>query len=333
MANAITSVASNASLGYEVIWKPLIENPKINSLPFTIHLGKIGRDLYFDSEFTGEPTVKADCGWTFQTGNSITKKNLNPFELDFSFEQCYVPLLKSIFGDQLPDGWRKGELSPEVIDRIVTKQSNAFNTNLLYTTFLSDTTSSTPFLAEIDGVYAALKAGEVANDGTVDAGAITDNDLLPANIEETMYGIVSSQSQLLKGFDNGSKVLIVTQTVYEAWARFLQVGNGTAFQYANADAIRNGVADVRYLGIPMINASYVDTGLSLYETSGSPAAVTNPHRVILTIGNNHHIMIDGTGFEAIEPFYDRKDDKVYSPASAMVDYKYGYGELNVFAGF
>ena len=81
MANAITSVASNASLGYEVIWKPLIENPKINSLPFTIHLGKIGRDLYFDSEFTGEPTVKADCGWTFQTGNSITKKNLNPFEL------------------------------------------------------------------------------------------------------------------------------------------------------------------------------------------------------------------------------------------------------------
>ena len=148
-----------------------------------------------------------------------------------------------------------------------------------------------------------------------------------------MYGIVSSQSQLLKGFDNGSKVLIVTQTVYEAWARFLQVGNGTAFQYANADAIRNGVADVRYLGIPMITASYVDTGLSLYETSGSPAAVTNPHRVILTIGNNHHIMIDGTGFEAIEPFYDRKDDKVYSPASAMVDYKYGYGELNVFAGF
>jgi hypothetical protein len=44
-------------------------------------------------------------------------------------------------------------------------------------------------------------------------------------------------------------------------------------------------------------------------------------------------MIDGTGFENIDPFYDRKDDLVYSPASAMVDYLYAYGEFNVIAGF
>lgn len=333
MANAITALPANGSIPYEVFWKPLLENPKINALPFDIITGKIGKELYFDSEFTSTPSIKATCGWDYKAGTPITKKALNPIELDFSFKQCYTDFLKSIFGDNLPDGWRKGELTPEIVDRIVTKQSNAFNTNLLYTLFLSDGGSSTPFLAGIDGVFSKLLAGVAANDGTVDAGAIADSDLTLANIEATMYGIYTSQSQLMKGFDNSQKAFIVTQTVYEAWARFLQVGNGSAFLFANPDALKNGVSGVSYQGIPLVNASYIDQGIALYDTTGSPASTVNPNRVILTVPTNHKIMIDGSGFEMVEPWYERKDDLVYSPASAMVDYQYGYGELNVIAGF
>lgn len=333
MANAVTSVATNNSLAYELFWKPLLNDPKINALPFTLHTGKIGKELYFDAEFTDTPTIKTTCGWDFKDGTAITSKALDPVELDFSFEQCYTILLKSIFGDKLPDGWRKGELFPEILDRIVAKQSAAFNTNLLYVLFLSDTGGSTPFLAGINGVYKKLLTGVSGNDGTVDAGAITDSDITLANIEETMYGIYTAQSDLMKTFDNSKKAFIVTQTVYEAWARFIQVGNGSAWQYQNPQAIQNGVSGVMYQGIPLINANYVDRGLALYDLTGSPAVVDDPHRVILTVPSNHHIMIDGSGFENIEPFYDRKDDLVYSPASAMIDYQYGYGELNVIAGF
>ena len=333
MANAVTTIAENNSLAYEVFWKPLLNDPKINALPFALHSGKIGKELYFDSEFTDTPTIKATCGWDYKDGTGITKKALDPVELDFSFEQCYTDFLKSIFGDSLPDGWRKGELTPEIINRIITKQSNAFNTNMLYALFLSDTGSSFPWLAGIDGVYAKLLAGVAAVDGTVDAGAIADSDLTPANIEGTMYGIYTAQSALMKTFDNNQKAFIVTQTVYEAWSRFLQIGNGSAWNYLNPDTIKNGVSGITYQGIPLINANYVDRGLALYGLSGSPAAVTDPNRVILTVPSNHHIMIDGTGFEMIEPFYERKDDLVLSPASAMIDYQYGYGELNVIAGF
>lgn len=333
MANAITALPANGSIPYEVFWKPLLENPKINALPFDIISGKIGKELYFDSEFTSTPSIKATCGWDYKAGTPITKKALDPIELDFSFKQCYTDFLKSIWGDNLPDGWRKGELTPEIVDRIVTKQSNAFNTNLLYTLFLSDSGSSTPFLAGIDGVYSKLLAGVAANDGTVDAGAIPDSALTLANIEATMYGIYTAQSQLLKSFDNSQKAFIVTQTVYEAWARFLQVGNGSAFLFANPDALKNGVSGVSYQGIPLVNASYIDQGIALYDTTGSPASTVHPNRVILTVPTNHKIMIDGSGFEMVEPWYERKDDLVYSPASAMVDYQYGYGELNVIAGF
>lgn len=333
MANAITSLPENGSIPFELFWKPLLNDPKINALPFDIINGKIGKELYFDAEFTAHPTIKASCGWTYATGTGITKKSLNPVELDFSFQQCYTDFVKSIFGDKLPDGFKKGELTTEIIDRIVTKQSNAFNTNLLYALFFGDTGGSTPWLTGLDGVFVKLLAGVAGTDGTVDVGAVTDADLLPANIEETMYGIYSAQSDLLKSFDNSQKVFIVTQKVYEAWARFLQINTTIGGSVIDRASVQNGVTNIAYQGVKMVNASYIDRGISLYDLSGSPLAPTNPNRVILTVPSNHKIMIDGTGFETVEPFYDRKDDLVYSPASAMVDYQYGYGELNVIAGF
>lgn len=333
MANAVTALPANGSIPYELFWKPLLNDPRINSLPFVLHSGKIGKELYFDAEFTAEPTIKATCGWDYKTGSPITKKALDPVELDFSFEQCYTDFVKSIFGDNLPDGWRKGELTPEIVDRIVTKQSNAFNTNLLYALFFGDSASSTTWLTGIDGVFKKLLAGVAANDGTVDAGAIAANDLLPANIEQTMYDIFTAQSDLMKTFDNSQKVFIVTQNVYEAWGRFLQINTSVGGNIIDRSSVQNGVTGIAYQGIPLVNASYIDRGISLYDLTGSPAVPNDPRRVILTVPSNHHIMIDGSGFEDIEPFYDRKDDKVYSPASAMVDYQYGYGELNVIAGF
>ena len=327
--DAFSTIAENNSLAYEVFWKPLLNDPKINALPFQLNVGKIGKELYFDTEFTDHPTIKGACGWDWKDGTPITKKALDPVELDFSFKQCYTDFVKSIYGDKLPDGLRKGELTPEIIDRIVTKQSNAFNTNLLYALFLGDSAQSNNWLTGLDGVFKKLKAGVTAHDGTVDAGAITSTNLLPANIEALMYSIYIAQSNLMKTFDNKDKAFIVTQNVYEAWGRFLQIGNGSAWQYQNPDTIKNGVTQLTYQGIPLINANYIDRGLQLYDAT-SP---TTSERIILTVPTNHHIMIDGSGFEMIEPFYDRLTDIVYSPASAMIDYQYGYGEFNVIAGF
>jgi hypothetical protein len=333
MANAVTSLPENGSIPYEVFWKPLLNDPKINALPFSLHSGKIGREMYFDAEFSGAPTLKTTCGWTYGTGSAITKKALDPYELDFSFKQCYTEFVKSIWGDNLPDGWRKGELTPEIVDRIVTKQSNAFNTNMLYALFFADTASSTTWLTGGDGVFKKLLAGATANDGTVNAGAIADSALSLANIEATMYAIYTAQSDLMKSFDNNTKVFIVTNTVYEAWARYLQINTAVGGNIIDRASIQNGVTGIAYQGIPMINASYLDRGIALYDLAGSPLAPNEPNRVILTVPTNHHIMIDGSGFEDINPEYFRKDDEVLSPASAMIDYQYGYGELNVIAGW
>jgi len=332
MANFITSMPTNDSLAYEVYIKPLFENPKINALPFDVVVGKVGKDLYFNSPFNSFPSLKTSCGWDFVAGAEFVKKTLNPVELQLSVEQCYTELLKSIYGDSLPDGWQKGELTSEIIDFIVTQQLSQFNYGLLLRTFLADTAQSEAWLAGNNGVYAQLLEGVANNDGTVDAGTITDNDLLPANIEATMYKIYEAQSDYLSQMDDSQKVLIVTNSIAKAWKRYLQTQTGlnTIIQ---TSYMTDGINTLSYNSIPFYVVDFVDRGLKLFDLSGSPLAVNNPHRAILTVGSNHKIMIDGSGFERAEPWYEKKDDKVYSAASAMVDYAYGFGDLNVIAGF
>lgn len=332
MANAVTALPENNSIAYELFYAPLLNDPKINELPFNIHFGKIGKELYYDSIFTAVPSLKTACGWNYVEGSPIEKKALNPKELELSFKQCYTDFVKSVFGDKLPDGYKKGELYPEIINRIVEKQSNSLNNGVLLKTFLATTSNTTPFLSGASGVYEALLTGVADGDGTVDAGAITDTDLLPANIEATMYRIYNAQSEQLMSLADNTKVLIVTRSIASAYKRFLQTQTGMT-SILQTDYITKGINTLTYNDIPFYVVDFVDRGLKLYDVTGSPASTLNPHRAILTVGSNHHIMIDGDGFEMVDPFYDRKDDIVYSPASAMVDYVYLFGDLNVIAGF
>jgi hypothetical protein len=335
MGNIITTMPTNNSLAYEVMFEPLIEEIKVNALPFNYYVGKIGRDIYLKSPAVYEPTLKTTCGWTYATGNGFVKKNLNPAELDFSLSQCYSVLLKSIYGDALPNGAKKGDLTqvPEVLDFITREQLNNANTQMLTALFMSDKTSSTAWLSGIDGVFAKLSAGVANVDGTVDAGSITSTDLLPANIEATMNKIYQAQSELLFRQPDSAKAFIVTASIGRAWRRYLQIGTGLQDGTPDRASILNGVSDLSYNGIPIIELSLLDSAIATYDSTGSPASTVSPNRAILTIPSNHAVVLDGEGFMEIEPRYDPDADLLKSNLSAMIDYTYAFGDLNVIAGF
>lgn len=335
MGNIITTMPTNNSLAYEVMFEPLIEEIKVNALPFNYYVGKIGRDIYLKSPAVYEPTLKTTCGWTYATGNGFVKKNLNPAELDFSLSQCYSVLLKSIYGDALPNGAKKGDLTqvPEVLDFIIREQLNNANTQMLTALFLSDKTSTTTWLSGIDGVFAKLSAGVANGDGTVDSGSITDSDLLPANIEATMNHIYNSQSALLFRQPDSAKAFLVTASIARAWKRYLQLGTGLQNGTPDRGSIVNGVSDLSYNGIPIVELSFLDSAIATYDSTGSPASTVSPHRAILTIPSNHAVILDGEGFMEIEPRYDPDADLLKSNLSAMIDYQYAFGDLNVIGGF
>jgi len=332
MANAVTSMPENNSLGYEIFYTRLVENPPVQGLGFNFIEGQAKKDLYFNETFGLLASAKTACGWTKKEGGGFIKKSIDPQEFDFTVAQCYTPILKSIFGDKLPNGHKRGELYPEIINYITEGQLDATNRDLLYILFLSDKQSTEPFLSKIDGVYKKLLEGVADNDGTVDAGAVTDTDLLPDNMMATMKRVWDAQPRKLRRKTAAEKKFYVTGTVYYAYENFLQTKTGNT-SILQTNFVTDGVAKIAYNGVELINLDFVDEGLALYGQSGSPASTINPNRIILTVPSNHTLQMDGSGYTMIDPQYILADDEVLSPLTAMLDYQYGFGDLNVFAGF
>jgi hypothetical protein len=334
MANVITSVATQEKPEFQLFLKPLLDDPQINQLPFDLIVGKYqGQELYFNTQLDKITTKKVACGWTFAGATSFTKKTITPIELQASVEACYTELKETIFARDMADGWRRGELTPELLSYLAEQQKYAFNRDMLSFLYLGDTVASVPYYTVMDGVYKKLKAGANASDGTVDAGAVTATDLNATNFFDTMKGIYDAQTRFLKNVEKSRKVWIWTEAVYDAYLNYLYKSTQTNAGIIQRETIVNGLEANVFLNIPIVVVKIVDERLEQDFLSGSPAEPLNPFRIILTDPSNHKIMLDGTGFLEQEAWYERKDDTYYMVGSSLLAYEYGYGELNVIAGF
>lgn len=334
MANVIASPATTAALEYEVYIKPLLDDPQIQSLPFDFIVGKfIGRELYFNTQLDKISYKKIACGWDFKGGATFTKKTVTPVEVAAPVEQCYRELINTIFAQGLPDGWERGSLSPEVINFMREQQRYAFNRDLLTTLFLGDESNAVSYYAINDGIYKKLATGAAASDGTVDAGALTATSLNATNFFATMKAVYDAQPRLLKGVPKPNKLWIWTESVYELYVNYLYVSTQTNAGIIQRESIESGLEAAQFMGIPILVVPIVDERLEDDFVTGSPLAVVDPYRVILTKPDNHKVIMDGSGLMEQEVWYEKKDDKYYLAGSALLDYEYGYGELNVFAGF
>jgi hypothetical protein len=332
MANVITSVAVQAKPEFELFLKPLLDDPKINQLPFDLIVGKYqGQELYFNTQLDKITSKKVTCGWNFSGSASFTKKTITPVEVQASVEACYDVLKETIFANGMADGWKRGELSPEILNFLSEQRAYAFNRDMLSFLYLGDTVSSINYYTVLDGIYKKLKAGANAVDGTVDAGAVIATDLNATNFLATMRAIYNSQSRFLKQIANEGKVWLVTQEVYDAYINYLYSSTQTNAGIIQRESIVDGLSANSLFGIPIVVAKIVDERLEadFVDSSG----VIDPYRIVLTTGSNHKILLDANGFMEELAWYEKKDDTYYLAGSALLAYEYGYGELNVIAGF
>lgn len=334
MANLITSVQSIATQEYNVYVEPMLNNPTLKSLPFDFLYGNMPRELHFLGHTDKITGAKTACGWSFKgDGTTGTKKTLNPIELQANVEQCYTVLFKKLFGDKLPNGWKRGELSPEIIDFMQSEQMYALNRDLLSIAFLGDT-DLTPddYYSLLDGIYAKLLAGAVAVDGTVNAGAIVAADVDAGSFFDTMIAVYNSQARMLKQVPNSEKVWIWTQALYDAYLVYLQSSTQGTAGLIQTTYVTDGIMPKSFNGIPIVVIPLIDERLDTDFTTGSPAAAEYPYRCILTKGSNHVFLMDGDGLTSGNLYYDNDNDKVKLVGSYLLDYQYGFGPLNVIAG-
>lgn len=334
MANVITSVTTSSSLEYEVFLKPLLDDPAIQNLPFDFIVGKFqSKDLYFNTQLDKISVKKVACGWTYNGGATFTKKTITPVEIAAAVEQCYTPLVETIFAGQLPDGWERGTLSAEVIDFMITQRNYAFNRDLLTILFLGDESNGNSYYAIKDGIYKKLAAGVVAGDGTVDAGALTATSLNTSNFFTTMDAVWQSRTRFMRSMDKSRLKWIWTESVYDAYIKYLQASTQGTAGALQTEYIVNGITTTKFQGVDIVVVPIVDERLEADFTYGSPLATNDPYRVILTDPTNHKVLLDGSGLMNVNAWYSNDDDKYRVTGSCLFEYEYGYGQLNVIAGF
>lgn len=337
MANLITSVESINTQEYELLVKPMMDDPQVQALPFMFQFGNMPREIHYNANNLDKITgAKTACGWNNKgDGIAFDKKTLTPIEVDASVKQCYTVFLKKLFGDKLPEGHKRGELYPELINLIIKQQLYAFNRDLLSMITLGDT-GATPddYYSLIDGIYTKLVAGAAAVDGTVDANvSLTSTTLNTTNFFGTMNSIYNLQSRALKRLAKTEKIWIWTQSVYDLYLNYLEVTTQNTAGAMQTQYVVDGLTATHFKGIPITVLGIVDERLEEDFLSGSPAEPTDPYRVILTTPSNHIFLMDGSGYVSADPVYLPANDEVLVPSTALIAYEYGFGELNLYSGF
>lgn len=318
--------------------KDVTENPTIADLGFEIITEPTDTFLYLNTEMDKLTKADTGCGLTDSTdGASIYRKEMIPKRLKAFKQQCYTDFDNTIFAaarkqnvdiSDLTSGQLRQLLS-DLFMPVVTR--DALRILLLGDTGLSDADYN-----QLTGVYAKLAAGASVADGSgvliPDAGAISDSDITTANIQATLEAVFAAQHRKLRQVPLNQKRFFVTYSVWNAYAEFILSKNGSL--ESSMTKLQNGIQTLAYKGIPLVSLDIVDEYLSSDFTTGSPATVTNPHRIILTKPDNHVLQLPtNRNYNQVKFWYDENTELNKMKAVYSMIYEYKYPELIVIAGF
>ena len=268
------------------------------------------------------------------TGVAISSFTLSVVDMQTQLEQC-----SDVFDATIAETVRKKGVDindltgTEIESYILEKVAETAARDLYRIVFLGDTTLSDSNYTPFDGIYKKVKAGYLAGDGTTYGGAITSSSLSISNIVATLDAVWDAQSYELKFIPDEQKVMFVEDSVFRAWEKYL---SSTQFSGVGEqrNVLVNGVATLSFRGIPMVNTQVISKYLALDFATGSPAAVANPYRILLTKADNHYIVTDAiTDTAKVVMWYEPLQDTNYTRLRYKAGYNYAYGALNCFAGF
>lgn len=340
MGNVITSMTTytgKQSEFRELVMKKLEGYLTLPELGFNIVEDVQSKKIMYKDNYLDKITKeRSGCNNTSTgTGIAISSFTLEVTDMQAQLEQC-----ADVFDATIAETLRKKgfdinnltgtEIETYILDRI----AEAAARDLYRVVFLGDTTLSDSNYTQFDGVFKTIKAGYLASDGTTYGGTLSDSDINLTNIVTTLDTKVwDAQSYELKFVDDAKKVMFVTDPVYRAWEKYL-TSTGFSGVSANREQLVNGSPALFYRGIPLVNMKVISKYLATDFATGSPAAISTPNRIILTVADNHYIATDSaTDSAKVQMWYDATDDKNYTRLRYKAGYNYAHGVLNHFVGF
>ena len=333
---SFTTYTGKQSEFRELVMKKLAGYARVDQLGFQLVEDVQSNKIMYKDNYLDKITKRFTTCQNTETGTgvSISTFTLNVVNMQAQLEQCAAVFDATIAEVLRKKGADINDLTgTEIESYVLERVAEAAARDLFRILFLGDTTLSNSDYTAFDGVFKRIKAGFLAGDGTVYGGTISSSDINTSNIINTLDSkLYDVQPYELRFIEDSQKVLLVTDSIYKAYLRYL---SSTAFGIVEQRAaLVNGLTGVTFRGIPVVSLGVIDRYLATDFATGSPAAIATPHRAILTKADNHYLATDTlTATAQVQMWYDQTQDKNYTRLRYEAGYNYAFGELNVFAGF
>lgn len=313
--------------------KPVTENPLITQMGFEIIDDVVNNKyIYLNTEIDKITKKRVGCGWTTTgDGATIYRKLINPVDLQVQLEQCADVFDDTVFRKQLKRGVDVNDLTGTEIEALLLSFVEPVITrDALRILWLADTALASTDYSMMDGIYKKLAAGVISDD-IIDAGALTSTSINTSNIITTLRAIVDGADRKLRQVPTNQKALYVTENVWNGYKAWMQ--DNAQLESSKQQTI-NGVLELFFDGIQLIKLSFVDEYLAADFVTGSPAAITDPIRIVYMKKDNIVVVLDTVSrYNEVKFWYLDKEDTNYMRARYMMQVEYKYPELVTIAGF
>jgi hypothetical protein len=324
MANALTTSFTHTYAGKELLeeifYAPQADGAGQN--PFALHRVmsdvKTKKNIYVVGKLQGILQADSGCGFSASGSVAITDRVIDPVKLKVNVEQCEDAFAETIFAEAQKAGVSRADLTGTVIEEMLMNAvSRAMREDLIKSAWFSDATSSHAFYGNFDGYFERILAGgfggvtlDLNSSATYEAAGVLASDGAYAALKQ----LYKSMPAAMRGL-KGDLVAMVTSTVYDNLLETLE-NSGTD---SGLTRIQDGVAQLKFRGIPIIDMSFWDE--SLADTSANPkSAAIGDNAIVITTPDNLIIGTDVTDpASEMKVWYEEKDEKVY------IKSKFNYG--------
>lgn len=327
----------NGRLETEVLFKPTIDTPEINSL-FTARTGfKYKQQIPLLLPLSKITKAYSSCDRTFNDGVDITNTTLSLTELEINQEWCKDDF-EGLVGNILAEEWLKSgvdEFDPSgtpiqgVMNRLV---EDAMRRDAFRIISFGDTNDADADWSQLDGLWTKMLGADGSGSSYCVQAAGTDfgtGDLSAGEALAALKACYENSRIILKQLPNSEKYFAVTGSVFENLLSSYEANtNGTENQFTlltMGPQERNGRPALNYRGIPVIPIYAWDSAL---EDTTSPQYNTVKHLILYTTRINHFVGFDVEADKGrISGWYERKDRNFYLEGFYRMGYQYIHCDL------
>lgn len=325
-------------LSTEVLYKPTVDTPAINSIARILQGIKFKQQLPLTTPLQKIVKAYEGCSRTFNGATELFNRTLEVDELDVNLEFCkddftgwlQSPKAFNIFAEQLNNGIDSFNLDGTIVNTIITNLiEDAVRRDLFRVLSFGDKNDANADYNQLDGIWTKLieDSGSgstycVRRSATLGTGTLSADEALTA-----LRSSYEQADPILKQMPNSMKHFLVTGSVYEnLYASYESKSNGTERQFS---LLLDGSNGLTYRGIPVIPVYAWDTALA---DTDNPLNGEVEHLILYTTPDNHFVGVEASSdLSRIEGWYERKDRKYYFEGNMKIGYQYGHCDLQVIA--